>query len=49
MIKIGDNRNKIMKDINSAWRKHRVFERMDDAVEIVNWMRGRYGNASRKR
>jgi len=38
-----------MKETNSAWCKHSVFKEVDDAVEIVNWMSERYGNASRKR
>lgn len=30
-----------MKETKGAWREHPVFKEMDDAVEIVNWMRGK--------
>jgi len=39
--KIEENWDKVMKDTKGAWRKHPVFKEMDDAVEIVNWMRGK--------
>ncbi len=32
---------KVMKETKGTWRKHPVFIEMDDAVEIVNWMRGK--------
>ncbi|MFZ3383039.1 MAG: hypothetical protein WA144_03850 [Candidatus Methanoperedens sp.] len=38
--KIDQNWDKVMKETRRAWRKHPVFKEMDDAVEIVNWMRG---------
>jgi looped-hinge helix DNA binding domain, AbrB family len=31
----------VMKDTRGTWSKHPVFKEMDDAVEIVNWMRGK--------
>jgi len=42
MIRIDENWKKVMKETKGAWRKHPVFKEMDDAVEIVNWMRGKY-------
>ena len=39
--KIDENWEKVMKETKGAWRKHPVFKDMDDAVEIVNWMRGK--------
>jgi hypothetical protein len=30
-----------MKETKGAWDKHPLFKEMDDAVEIVNWMRGK--------
>lgn len=39
--KIDENWDQVMKETRGAWRKHPVFEEMDDAVEIVNWMRGK--------
>ncbi len=39
--KIDQNWNKVMKETLGAWRKYPVFEEIDDAVEIVNWMRGK--------
>lgn len=37
--KIDENWEKVMKETRGAWRKHPVFKELDDAVEIVNWMR----------
>ncbi|MCZ7357510.1 MAG: hypothetical protein O8C66_12600 [Candidatus Methanoperedens sp.] len=31
----------IMRETRGEWCKHPVFKEMDDAVEIVNWMRGK--------
>ncbi|MEA2045636.1 MAG: AbrB/MazE/SpoVT family DNA-binding domain-containing protein [Euryarchaeota archaeon] len=31
----------VMKNTRGTWSKHPVFKEMDDAVEIVNWMRGK--------
>jgi len=31
----------VMKETRGAWREHPVFKDKDDAVEIVNWMRGK--------
>ena len=31
----------VMKDTRGTWSKHPVFKEMDDAVEIVDWMRGK--------
>jgi len=39
--KIDENWEKVMKDTKGSWRKHPVFKEMDDAVEIVKWMRGK--------
>ena len=39
--KIDENWAKVMKETRGAWREHPVFKEMDDAVEIVNWMRGK--------
>ncbi len=41
MKKSDENRENVMKEIKGAWRKHPIFKDMDDAVEIVNWMRGK--------
>ena len=30
----------VMKETRGAWREHPVFKDKDDAVGIVNWMRG---------
>ncbi|CAD6493745.1 MAG: hypothetical protein EMLJLAPB_00613 [Candidatus Argoarchaeum ethanivorans] len=29
-----------MKETKGVWSEHPVFKEMDDAIEIVNWMRG---------
>ena len=39
--KVDENWEKVMRETRGAWRKHQVFKDMDDAVEIVNWMRGK--------
>ncbi len=39
--KVDENWEKVMKETRGAWKKHAVFREMDDAVEIVNWMRGK--------
>jgi AbrB family looped-hinge helix DNA binding protein len=39
--KIDENWENVMKETKGAWRKHPIFKDMDDAVEIVNWMRGK--------
>ena len=31
----------VMKDTRGSWSKHSVFKEIDDAVEIVDWMRGK--------
>ncbi|MFV9677969.1 MAG: antitoxin family protein [Methanosarcinales archaeon] len=31
----------VMKETRGAWREHPVFKDKGDAVEIVNWMRGK--------
>ncbi len=38
-----------MKETKGAWCEHPVFKEMDDAVEIVNWMRGKYPKIAKKR
>ena len=39
MKKSDENWKNVMKETKCAWRKHPIFKDMDDAVEIVNWMR----------
>ena len=39
--KIDESWEKVMKETKGAWREHPVFKGMDDAIEIVNWMRGK--------
>jgi bifunctional DNA-binding transcriptional regulator/antitoxin component of YhaV-PrlF toxin-antitoxin module len=39
--KTDENWDQVMKETRGAWCKHPVFKEMDDAVEIVNWMRGK--------
>ncbi|VVB90962.1 Antidote-toxin recognition MazE, bacterial antitoxin [uncultured archaeon] len=39
--KIDENWENVMKETKGAWRKHPIFKDMDDAVEIVNRMRGK--------
>ncbi len=41
MEKIDENWENVMKETKGAWCKHPIFKDMDDAVEIVNWMRGK--------
>lgn len=41
MIKMHETWKKVMKETKGAWCKHPVFKEIDDAVEIVNWMRGK--------
>lgn len=40
-IMIEENWFEFMKETKGSWRKHPIFKEMDDAVEIVNWMRGK--------
>jgi len=39
--KIDENWKTVMEDTRGAWSEHPVFKEMDDAVEIMNWMRGK--------
>ncbi|RJS69286.1 AbrB/MazE/SpoVT family DNA-binding domain-containing protein [ANME-2 cluster archaeon] len=39
--KIDESWEKVMKETKGAWSEHPVFKEMDDAIEIVNWMRGK--------
>ena len=39
--KVDESWDKVMKETKGAWDKHPQFKEMDDAVEIVNWMRGK--------
>lgn len=39
--KIDESWEKVMKETKGAWSEHPVFKDMDDAIEIVNWMRGK--------
>ena len=32
---------KIMKETKGVWTNHPIFKEMKDAIEIVNWMRGK--------
>ncbi|CAD6494622.1 MAG: hypothetical protein LAKADJCE_00861 [Candidatus Argoarchaeum ethanivorans] len=38
---IDESWEKVMKETKRAWSEHPVFKEMDDAIEIVNWMRGK--------
>ncbi|MEA1997968.1 MAG: AbrB/MazE/SpoVT family DNA-binding domain-containing protein [Euryarchaeota archaeon] len=38
--KVDESWENVMQETKGAWRKHPIFKEMDDAVEIVNWMRG---------
>ena len=31
----------VMKETKGAWSDHIVFKKMEDAIEIVNWIRGK--------
>jgi len=31
----------LIAETRGAWSEHPVFKEMDDAVEIVNWIRGK--------
>lgn len=37
---IDENWDQVMKETRGAWHEHPVFKEMNDAVEIVNLMRG---------
>ncbi len=39
--KIDENWEHVMNETKGIWQKHPAFKGMDDAVEIVNWMRGK--------
>ncbi len=39
--KIDEDWENVMEATSGVWGKHPQFEDMDDAVEIVNWMRGK--------
>jgi len=39
--KIDENWKTVMEETRGAWSEHPVFKEMDDAVEIVNWIRGK--------
>lgn len=39
--KVDEDWENVMNATRGAWRKHPQFEDMGDAVEIVNWMRGK--------
>ncbi len=39
--KIDESWDKVMKETKGAWRNHPVFKEMEDAVKIVDWMRGK--------
>ena len=43
-----ENWRKVMKDTKGAWRKHPIFKEMDDAIGVVNWMRGKEGEKCKK-
>lgn len=43
--KIERNWESVMKETRGVWRAHPVFKDMDDAIEIVDWLRQK----SRKR
>ena len=39
--KIDESWENVMKETKGAWSEHPVFRGMDDAIEIVDWMRGK--------
>ena len=39
--KVDEDWENVMNATHGAWREHPSFKDMDDAVEIVNWMRGK--------
>ena len=39
--KVDESWENVMKETKGAWSEHPIFKEMDDAVEIVNWMRGK--------
>ena len=39
--KVDEGWENVMKATHGAWREHPCFKDMDNAVEIVNWMRGK--------
>jgi bifunctional DNA-binding transcriptional regulator/antitoxin component of YhaV-PrlF toxin-antitoxin module len=39
--KIEGSWDTVMNETRGAWSEHPVFKDIDDAVEIVNWMRGK--------
>ena len=39
--KVDESWENVMKETKGTWSKHPIFREMDDAVEIVNWMRGK--------
>jgi len=39
--KIDEDWDNVMKSTQSSWSEHPQFKEMDDAVEIVDWMRGK--------
>ena len=41
VVKIDENWNNVMEATRGVWHENLRFKDMDDAVEIVNWMRGK--------
>ena len=39
--KVDESWENVMQATKGSWSKHPIFKEMDDAVEIVNWMRGK--------
>lgn len=39
--KVYESWDNVMEETLGAWDKHPQFKEMDDAFEIVNWMRGK--------
>ncbi len=39
--KLDENWENIMNETRGAWKNHPVFKEMENAIEIINWMRGK--------
>ena len=40
--KVDENWDRVMKETANAWSKHPFFGTMNNAVEVVNWLRGKH-------
>ena len=41
VVKIDEDWDNVMNATQGVWREHPQFKDMDDAVEIMDWMRGK--------